>query len=250
MDAEKGNQKANDGRMTPQIADALRAFVDKAAPAQEDLVVAVNETKKQPEPVSALGRDDPRQGKQPLIEAAEAYPPKTREFRELLKDGFWNVNAQDNDGKTALMAVADNASMGREYRKFAEMLIRHGAIVDMRDNLGQTALMYASWRDNVGMAKMLIQSGADVNLADNEGETALMHAANRDIEIAKMLIRSGAIVDTKDKKGQTALMWASGKEQTEIVEMLLKSGADESLRDIFGYTAATYSNKSIREIPL
>ncbi len=83
----------------------------------------------------------------------------------------------------------------KNHRDVAELLIKKGAKVQVKDWRGWTPLHYAAGGDKRGMAQLLIAKGADVNAKDNSGETAL--------SVAK------------------------GKGHTEIVELLRKHGAKE-----------------------
>ncbi|MEK6867812.1 MAG: hypothetical protein AABX98_03235, partial [Nanoarchaeota archaeon] len=53
---------------------------------------------------------------------------------------------------------------------------------------------------------MLLDSGALVNLQDSHGKTALM--LSRDPEITKLLINKGADVNLQDSHGNNALMFS------------------------------------------
>jgi ankyrin repeat protein len=85
--------------------------------------------------------------------------------------------------------------------KVVELLLRHGANVNLRDGLGQTTLHNVSKPE---IARLLIANGADVNAESREGVTPLMHAImNWDsnhapfVEIADLLVDSGARLDLK-----------------------------------------------------
>ena len=56
-------------------------------------------------------------------------------------------------------------------------LIGEGADVNAQNNDGWTALMLASDLENPEIAKLLIEEGADVNAQDNEVWTALLWAS-------------------------------------------------------------------------
>ena len=72
-------------------------------------------------------------------------------------------------------------------------LIRQGAAINAQNNDGWTALILALDKENPEIAKLLIDAGADVNIQDNEGWTALLWAsAYRHPEIAELLRESGA----------------------------------------------------------
>ena len=66
--------------------------------------------------------------------------------------------------------------------------------------------------------KALIDAGADVNVKDNNGTTALMYAVYYgNTEIVKTLIAAGADVNAKDNNGFTTLISAANEGNTEIV---------------------------------
>ena len=68
---------------------------------------------------------------------------------------------------------------------------------------------------------MILSKGCNVDIQDNNGFTALMWAAKKGHnEICDSLINKGCDVDIPDKGGSTALMWAARYGHTEICEMI------------------------------
>ena len=61
------------------------------------------------------------------------------------------------------------------------------------------------------IVKMLLDKSADVNIQDNKGYTALMYATRHSTstENIKMLLDKSADVNIQDNKGYTALMYAT-----------------------------------------
>jgi ankyrin repeat protein len=80
-----------------------------------------------------------------------------------------DVNAQTNEGHTALMSAAEHERPAELVR----VLLKAGARVDARNKKGQTALMRAAERGSVEIIKALLDAGADANAKDNQGKTAL-----------------------------------------------------------------------------
>jgi ankyrin repeat protein len=94
---------------------------------------------------------------------------------------------------------------------------------------GRTPLMWAALLGHEDCLKLLLEKGADVNATDFLG-TALIQASWRDnIEIAKLLLEHGAKVDQRAGAGNfTPLLWAASTEfgRPDLVKLLLAKGAD------------------------
>ena len=110
-------------------------------------------------------------------------------------------------------------------------LIEHGAIVNLQDKEGQTALHHAiqpnsGFHEPYEVLDYLIQNGADVNAQSNEGRTPLMKAILLSkVNIATSLIKQGANLDLQDKNGDTGLHYAVCTHSPEITNRILTLGA-------------------------
>jgi ankyrin repeat protein len=162
-----------------------------------------------------------------LVLCAEEWPQRTECIKALLAAGA-DVNAKDNEGKTALREAAWKG--GADSLK---ALIAAGADVNAKDKEGYTALDAAlDLPDNV---KALIAAGADVNAKDKTGGTVLFRAGNPDS--IEALIAAGADVNAKNNKGRTALMYAISSRDIDCVKALIAGGADVDAKDNDGNTA-------------
>ena len=95
--------------------------------------------------------------------------------------------------------------------------------VNLVDEDGMTALMWACINGNIEVVKLLLENGADVNLVEKYSYNALICACfNGYTEIVKLLLEYNADVNMVNKWGMTALMWAEQNESTEIIELLNK----------------------------
>lgn len=97
-------------------------------------------------------------------------------FKELiiefkLANGTLDMNAVNNDGKTALLIAAENG-----FGEGVNGLTNHGANPDLRDKDGRTALIISVQGKHAACANALMKNGADVMLKDNAGKTALDYA--------------------------------------------------------------------------
>jgi ankyrin repeat protein len=144
-------------------------------------------------------------------------------------------------GLTALMLAIDC-----ENHEIARLLIAHGADVNLRDNTGDSALMFATSRKeakkSIQIIEMIIKKKADLNLQNNEGNTALMIAIqNQNFQMARILIQNEANVNMVDKNGKNALLYVIQSEETslslDVLKMLIKKKADLNLQNNEGNTA-------------
>ena len=109
---------------------------------------------------------------------------------------------------------------------------------DERDAAGRTLLMRAAKSGNEWELKLLLKSGADVNLADNDGWTALMYAVRYSdaLVCVEELLEAGADITVKNKYGSSALVLASCYNgNPQILSKLLseyKSSDKEVLRSL------------------
>jgi uncharacterized protein len=95
-------------------------------------------------------------------------------------------------------------------------------------------LLNAAREGSIDKVKWLLAAGADVEVKDNDGWTALIYASMYGYkEVVQMLLDAGADVEVKDKWGQTALMYASMHERKDVVQALLAAGAKEPIKESF-----------------
>ena len=158
----------------------------------------------------------------------------------LLNHGA-DVNIRDDYGDTALMFCG--YITGRA--DIAELLLQHGADVNIQNEIGFTALMFSCCKGFIDIVKLVLRYDADVNIRDNFGVTALMHSCrieNADINIVKLLLEHDADVDVQDNTfGRTALISAINGGHPDIAELLLQHGANPNIHDNSGGTALSYA---------
>jgi ankyrin repeat protein len=175
-----------------------------------------------------------KEGETALHYGARGLRPSIKIVGTLLGSGA-QVNAQDHNGRTALMN-------GLDSREVTQSLLAQGADVRLRTKDGDTALAYAAGRDMLWLIKPLIDRGADVNTSNKDGETPLMWASGAidsvdKPQMAQMLIDNGADLNAADKNGTTALMFAAQKGLASTARTLLQAHAQPMRKNKKGQTA-------------
>jgi ankyrin repeat protein len=173
----------------------------------------------------------------------QPLPPPASEIMSLLLASHADPNFIGHWGQTALMDANTAAKV--------KLLVTHGAQVNVKDEMGKTALVHAVDRGVVAVVEALLQAGADASIPDEKGTTALLYALqepspfNREgstalrVEAAKLLLK-GKVGDVngQNENGETPLMRAVDLGEMEIVKSLLDHGANVDLSDVLGSTAA------------
>jgi len=117
-----------------------------------------------------------------------------------------------------------------------EVLLLHGAQVDITDSSGRTALHIAALEDGmVGAAEQLLAHKANVNAKDATGLTPLHVAAMRGHPAMVMvLLKHGANINAKDKAGNTAMRLAqrAGRVDMQPNQIAMLPPANASVVDI------------------
>ena len=96
---------------------------------------------------------------------------------QLLIDAGANLNTEEpNEGKTPLMMACK-----RGYLEMVSNLLNHGAMPDLKDQKGRSALMYAidTQAQNEDVVEQLLATTCSVNEPTKTGETALLLAVKR-----------------------------------------------------------------------
>lgn len=173
--------------------------------------------------------------------AASSRRSSVKIFKSLIGYGA-DVNAKNNDGRTALMLTSN--------LEIAKLLIDSGADVNARGSgmfgnppliigvinyMDNGPLLYYEYSEILEKIKFLIDKGADVNVKDNIGRSVLEKTIDMlniqhwelVLEIVKLLVDNGANINAKDKNGNTALTYAKrkGNKGKEIVKFLMSRGA-------------------------
>ena len=148
------------------------------------------------------------------------------------------------DGQKFVQAVRD-----RDGGEAMELLRARGtAIIDARDEKGETALIVAIARRDEDWTGFLLNEGADPNLPARNGETPLIAASRIGFGGAVVdLIRLGAKVDASNRMGETPLIVAVQNRHSAIAKALLELGADPDKPDsAAGYSARDYAKRDSR----
>lgn len=99
-----------------------------------------------------------------------------------------------------------------------------------------TPLLVASEVD-LATVEVLLKHGAAVNVHDRDGLTPLIKAvATRDARIVVRLLNAGAAIDARDHRGHTALTHAVLRSDPPILKLLLQRGAKTDVVTTMGTT--------------
>lgn len=124
-----------------------------------------------------------------------ATASKNYGFAASLLDLGANPSPTAVDGSTPLHLAART---GQEY--LADRLLKHGAVIDARDNQGRTPIILAVEKGELSLTKLLLKRGCDANAVDKKQRTPLMlAAAHQQDEIKALLIEYGATQDAPAK---------------------------------------------------
>lgn len=171
--------------------------------------------------------------------AAQAAPSSiSLEYFATLRSGDWQrlrdalddgaaANARDAKGNTPLMLAAVYSDVS-----CVKLLLERGAEVNVTNNAGATPLIRATF--DYDKLHLLLHHGADVNSRSALGNSALMLAARpaNSHRAVGLLLSHGADAGATNKWGATALMAAAAGGDNASVRMLLKHGADVNAQSV------------------
>jgi ankyrin len=125
----------------------------------------------------------------------------------------------------------------------AQLLLDHGAQVNVKNHKGETPLHLASRGDHdsldegVCVVELLLERGTDVNIRDKSEWTPLHSASNNGkYDIAQVLLSHGANVNAENYLGETPLHLVGqckygSQDGVRVAQLLLDGGVDVNARD-------------------
>nr|WP_306422931.1 ankyrin repeat domain-containing protein [Paenarthrobacter aurescens] len=142
----------------------------------------------------------------------------------------------ETDQQLILAAKANDVARVRE-------LIAAGGNVNAKDDIQDSAFLYAGAEGFNEVLQLTLAAGADVRSINRYGGTALIPASEHGhTETVRILIAAGVPVDHVNNLGWTAMQEAillnnGGPKQQDVVRQLLAAGANPNIRDPQGRTA-------------
>jgi ankyrin repeat protein len=163
----------------------------------------------------------------------------------LISEYPQHINARVGYNKSPLVAA-----LHKRHWKVAELLHRHGAIVDVTNFGNITPLHAASIDGSVNIARWLLEHGADPNSQAYYYYTPLhMATKNGHLELVRTLLDYKVDINAKNMNKRTPLHEALARGHTDIVHLLIQHGAD-AITEIQTLLNAASLSKSVETVRL
>ena len=154
------------------------------------------------------------------------------EFISLCLQHGLTPEAKLGEGSDSPLSIAT----GRNRPENVRLLLEAGADVNDRN-----ALISAFRHSHYETAELLVKHGVDVNLRDNHYQYTPLHfvALNGNMRLLNVLLaQDGIDIDAKAKDGGTPLHAAAYNGHVMLIEALLKTGVNTEIENNEGMTAA------------
>lgn len=184
-----------------------------------------------------MDKQEPKSDADILIQTLEAN--LIIKFKRLVESGL-DINAQNKQGYTSLMCSMDSDP------SFLNVILPYKPNVNLQNNSGQTALMLGLRRMiDLPDLKALLKAGSNLNLTDEYGCNALMYALeNENIELLKCILQFNPDLDLNQKEHQnlTVLDLAEQSNQTAAYDLLKIYSEAQQLR----YEHKSFNDKQVK----
>ena len=135
------------------------------------------------------------------------------------------IDNQTDGGETALMMAA----RALNYESKVEILLKHGAKVNLQNTFGSTALIYALYYFNCNekSVELLLRYGADLEIKDDSDHTALYYAVNftKNEKIIEMIMNKMENCDIKLGEEKLIKYLFDQNASDKIISLAIQKGA-------------------------
>ncbi len=168
---------------------------------------------------------------------------------KLLFDAGFDIGF-DMKIRSILGATLLHKATVRNYSvDLVKLLINFGLNVNAQNNEGATALHFACKNNNYEVVKLLIDNGANVNIESLVTKQISLYTTSC-VKIIKLLIENKVNLDHTDCFGCTRLHYSCGGNEVQVTKLLLENNANINLKNYEGYTPAQLrqSQSEIKEL--
>lgn len=163
-----------------------------------------------------------------------------QDFMEMLKMslGGSSSNSSEKDKKKITAEIKWFEAVRAGDRNSLKKAIKSGFNIDYKNAKGQTALMVATYNNDVKISKFLIENGADVNIQDDRLNNPFLYAgAEGYLDILKLIGTKGD-VKRLNRYGGIGIIPASERAHLETLQWLLEhTDSDVNHVNNLGWTA-------------
>ncbi|KAK1242070.1 hypothetical protein MKX07_000056 [Trichoderma sp. CBMAI-0711] len=159
------------------------------------------------------------------------------------ENDFIDSGPKDSDARLMEMLAAQAAHRNEAALEDEDAIINNEKMTESeKKDILQRALTMAASNGDTERVKKLLEGEAkpfvDVNLADDDGTPALIYASCFGHEkVVEALIAAGANVNQQDRNQWTPFMWAMTNRHKGIAKLLLDKGASSEQKTSSGRTA-------------
>ena len=203
-------------------------------------------------------------GQSPMYAACIGNHP---EIISLLIDSGYDVNHQDNEGKTVLHVAFENhvpslakalitqfkantkiqdtqswsplhTAIDTGYFSYSKELSKTFLHQDVGTEVSWIQLQAACFQENTQDVQLLLSANTDANHVSSAGSTPLHIAVTKsNVDLVSLLLDQDVNVNSVTIDGRTPLHIAADKGDETIIQQLLAQNADPSLKDAPGNTS-------------
>ena len=122
-----------------------------------------------------------------------------------------------------------------------EIYSKQPAQLDSINSKGFSPLILATYSSNNEVAKFIVDNSKNLNYSSNSGTAVMAATFKNNVTILEYLLKKGANPNLTDANGQTAVFLTVFTANIEVLQLLLNNNASISLRDKNNKLALDYA---------